>query len=131
MRLPGSEIGNQFLRFALVGAVGTAVQYTVLFLGVEFLSIYAAVASAIGFLLGAVTNYFLNYFLTFGSRSSHLATGSRFAVLVAIGWCLNLAAMGFFAHMLGWHYFLAQVFTTLSCLLWNFSASRWWAFREV
>ena len=62
---------HQFLRFAAVGASGTAVQYSVLWSGVEWAGISAAAASGIGYILGSVVNYLLNYFFTFKSDKGH------------------------------------------------------------
>ena len=46
------SLSRQFLHFAAVGATGTAVQYLTLWLGVEWFSLGAVTASAIGYLLG-------------------------------------------------------------------------------
>ena len=120
---------TQFLRFALVGASGTAVQYLVLWVGVEGLGAGAAAASGAGYALGAVVNYVMNYFFTFGSGESHLRTAGRYFTLLALGWCLNTAIMWALVYGADWNYWMAQVLATGLGLLWNFAGSRWWAFR--
>ena len=122
---------RQFLRFAAVGASGTAVQYAVLWLGVEHFGAVAAVASAIGYLLGAVVNYVLNYFLTFGSSQSHLRTATRYAALLCVGWTLNTVLMYVLVQHAHWYYWAAQIVATGIGLIWNFAGSRWWAFNEA
>lgn len=123
-------LSRQFLHFAAVGLVGTAVQYLTLWIGVEYWGWAAAVASALGYVLGALTNYALNYKFTFKSNASHGATASKFFTVVAIGGCLNTALMALLAHVLDWQYFVAQILTTALGLIWNFAGSRLWAFRE-
>jgi putative flippase GtrA len=122
---------RQFLRFMAVGAGGTAVQYAALWAGVRFDLAPAAIASAVGYLLGSLFNYLLNYYFTFASRKSHLEAAAKFYTLVGVGWLLNTALMGMLVHGRDWNVWLAQVFTTGVCLLWNFAGSKWWAFRHA
>lgn len=124
------SLSRQFLRFAAVGATGTAVQYATLWIGVEFLAASAVVASAIGYVLGSVVNYLLNYFFTFKSGKSHAETAPKYYAVLAIGWCINTGLMKIFVGVLGWNYWLAQVITTGCGLIWNFLGSRLWAFKH-
>lgn len=121
---------EQFLRFALVGASGTGVQYLVLWVGVTFLGAPAAAASAVGYILGAVVNYLLNHAFTFKRQASHGSAAPRYFALLGVGWCINTGLMTLFVHHLGWNYWIAQIITTGIGLMWNFCGSRWWAFSE-
>ena len=125
IRLP-----QQFLRFAAVGGVTTAVQYAVLWLGVDAWRVPAALASAAGYALGVVLSYFLNYLVTFRSSRSHAAAAPRYLAVFGIGWCINIGLMTLFAHRWGWNLWLAQIMATGIGLVWNFSGSRWWTFRQ-
>ena len=122
---------HQFLRFAAVGASGTAVQYAVLWAGVEWAGISAAVASGLGYILGSVVNYLFNYFFTFQSQKNHGEAASKYFTLLGIGWCINTGLMWLLVHQLGWYYWLAQLLVTGIGLLWNFAGSRWWAFKPA
>jgi putative flippase GtrA len=128
---PAASLPTQFLRFAMVGATGTAVQYLVLWLGVERCGLGAAAASGAGYVLGALVNYALNYFLTFGGGQPHLRAASRYFTLLAVGWCLNTALVWLVVRDLHWHYWTAQLLATGLGLLCNFAGSRWWAFRPI
>ncbi|MCY0386286.1 GtrA family protein [Robbsia sp. Bb-Pol-6] len=125
------RVHHQLLRFASVGVVGTAVQYAILWLGVSLLQTSAGVASAIGYIFGAIANYLLNRLFTFKSAGSHSATAPRYLVILVIGWSLNTALMAWWVDGAGWNAWFAQVVTTAIGLAFNFSASRWWAFRSV
>lgn len=125
------SLSRQFIRFAAVGACGTAVQYAVLGAGVELFGAPAALASGIGYLFGSVVNYLLNYFFTFASAKTHAEAATKYFTVLAIGWCINTGLMGLLVHRLGWNYWLAQCLTTGIGLLYNFAGSRLWAFKEA
>lgn len=122
---------KQFLRFAAVGLSGTLVQYLTLWTAHGYLNLISAPsASAIGYVLGSVVNYVLNYFFTFGSSKSHGEAASKYFSILAVGWCINFALMGYLVEQLHWNYWFAQLLSTGLVLIWNFSGSRWWAFRH-
>lgn len=123
------SFARQFFHFAAVGLCGTAVQYLTLWGGVEYVGAPAAAASGCGYLLGSVVNYFLNYFLTFKSEKSHTETAVKYYTVLGIGWCINTSLMTLLVHRWGWQYFVAQVLTTGIGFIWNFSGSRFWAFK--
>jgi putative flippase GtrA len=124
-------LARRFLRFATVGASGTAVQYAVLWAGVSLFDISAAIASAIGYLLGTVSNYLLNYLFTFESGKSHKEAATKYYIVLGVGWCINNTLMAYLVGFHGWNYWIAQIVTTGIGLLWNFTGSQWWAFRPL
>ena len=130
------SLSRQFMKFAAVGACGTSVHYLTLWLCVEYLSLSAVLASAIGYILGSVVNYTLNYFMTFKSEKSHIETASKYYIVIGAGWCINTVLMSIFVHNLHWpyvperwQYIPSQMLTTGIGLIWNFTGSRLWAFR--
>jgi putative flippase GtrA len=129
-RIPRTII-TQFLRFAGVGAIGTAVQYAILTVLVELAGIQPTLASGIGFVGGAFTNYYLNYRFTFQSERRHWYAAPRFFTIAAAGLGLNTLFMTIGTGFLGLHYLIAQCGSTAIVLLWNFSASKLWVFREA
>ncbi len=125
------SISRDFIRFAAVGATGTAVQYAVLWAGVSFFSVSATIASAIGYALGSVLNYLFNYLFTFKSGKSHVEAATKYYAVLAIGLCINIGLMVLFTRHMSLNYWLAQIATTGIGLVWNFSGSKWWAFKPV
>ncbi len=122
------SLSKQFLRFAAVGATGTATQYALLWLGVEFVHIGPVIASTIGYAGGSIVNYLLNYRFTFASGKSHLEAAPKYYAVIGVGLLINTALMGWLTGSLGWYYWPAQLLTTALGLCWNFAGSRWWAF---
>jgi len=122
---------RQFLKFAGVGVVGTAAQYTTLFVLVHFADIYPVAASTAGFILGAFVNYYLNYIFTFESSKPHFEAMPKFFSVAAVGLLLNGLIMEFFISFFSFPYIIAQLIATGLVLLWNFAANRMWTFMET
>jgi putative flippase GtrA len=117
------------VRFGLVGALATALQYVILVILVRGAGVWPPVASAVGFVISAVGNYLLNYHYTFRSRLQHGPAAAKFLVLASVGLALNAALMAVLVDI-GWHYLVAQVCVTALVFLWNFMGNSWWTFRE-
>jgi putative flippase GtrA len=119
---------ERLVRFGMVGALATGVQYLILVALVRWAGLWPPVASALGFLVSAVGNYLLNYHFTFFSRQPHAPAALKFLILSTVGLALNAALM---EHLmdLGWHYLVAQVFVTAIVFLWNFIGNSLWTFR--
>ena len=90
----------------------------------------AVVASAIGCLVGAVTNYVFNYKITFRSGKTHREAAVKFAAVAAAGLALNTIVMAALVDWMHIHYLASQILATGLVLLWNFAAHREWTFRE-
>ncbi len=117
----------KFIAFSIVGAIGTLLHYSILYVLVEFHHFKPAWASSWGALAGLFTNYILNYSLTFKSQQSHIQTFPKFALISSMGLCINLGLMGVLTHHL--YYFYAQIVTTIVVLIWNFFANNIWTFK--
>ena len=120
---------TQFLLFSAVGAVGTAAHFATLIALVQFFQHPPVLASAAGFVIGALVNYWLNYTVTFKSHSPHRIAVPKFFSIALAGLFINTLIM---AIAIGWlHYLLSQALSTGLVLLWNFFCNRFWTFREV
>lgn len=127
-RSPPSETVQQFLRFALIGGVATAVQYAILIMLVQAQVADAVAASAIGFALSALANYALNRRFTFNSTRPHGEALPRFTAVAMVALAVNTGLIWLFHVPFSGHYLLAQVLATCGTLLWNYSANRLWTF---
>jgi putative flippase GtrA len=118
---------SRFVRFALVGAVATAIQYALLILLVRGFHLPPTPASSIGFVVSAVANYLLNYRFTFESEHPHGPAATKFALLAGAGLAINAIIMHVLVgtHV---HYLIAQVCATAVVLFWNFIGNSLWTF---
>ena len=130
MSLPGFSIFRQFVSFAGVGAIATAVHYAILIVLVQFYHLNPTLASGIGAVAGALISYSLNYHYTFRSNGRHAVSVAKFFIVAAVGLVLNSMSMLICIEVFGFHYLLSQVLATGLVLIWSFAVNRAWTFRE-
>lgn len=119
----------QFLKFAAVGAVGTACHYATLVLWVEVLGAPVVPGTLVGFCVGALVNYLIARRFVFDSTRPHAAALPRFALVAATGAVINTAIVALL-NGAGLHYLAAQVVATAVVLAWNFLLNRSWTFTD-
>lgn len=120
---------NQFVRFCLVGSVGTVAHYSALVTIVHFQG-NPMLGSTVGFILGALVNYGLNYRYTFQSASRHYEAMAKFFTIACAGLMLNTLIMGLLIDFLDVHYFVSQICATAGIVLWNYMMNLLWTFRR-
>lgn len=119
---------NRFMRFAAVGAVGTAAHYSLLLALVEGLGAAPLSGSIAGFLLGAVVNYAIGRRFVFASERAHVVAFPRFMAVAGAGLCWNAALMFLLVDTLTIHYLFAQMITTGLLLFWHYAGNALWTF---
>ena len=139
MRRRLKRSGKQFLKFAIVGGLGTLVNLAVLrilLLAWEFaaqttpLSV-EILASALAFMVAVVNNFLLNRWWTFRSTGpAHLEFGKFLTVSLA-GLGLNTVAFSFFRAHLELHVMLSQLLAIGCVLPFNFLLNKFWSFRHA
>lgn len=128
---PALSLSQQFIRFALLGAVGTTGHYIVLLTLVELGLATPVPASTIGFVVGAIINYFLNREFTFRSSVRHRRGLPKFLTLATVGMFINASVMAVTRTQFDLHYVVAQVVATCAVLIWAFVGNRTWTFDDV
>lgn len=121
---------EQFIRFAMVGAVGTVLHFAVLHALVAWAGWPAWLASTLGALCGATVNYTLARLWVFDTQAPHRQAIPRFAAVLAVGMALNAALMAGLADLLQVHHLLAQCVATGCVLAWNYMGHRTWTFTS-
>jgi putative flippase GtrA len=116
-------------RFVVVGGVTALFYYAVLVLLIEVLGAPVMPASAAGYLLAVLLNYLLHHRWTFRSTAAHGTALARFALMLALGFVVNLLVMGFALNTLSLHYLLAQTLAIAVIATLNFAMSSLWVFR--
>ncbi|MGB8338726.1 MAG: GtrA family protein [Burkholderiales bacterium] len=123
---PAPTLARQFMRYAGVGAIGTAGHFAV-YITLVNLRLGVTASSAVGFVVGALINYWLNYHYTFNSDQPHRLAMAKFFTVALVGLALNTLIVFILDH-LQWHFLLAQAAATIVVLMWNFAANRRWTF---
>lgn len=139
----------RFLRFAIVGTVGAAVDFLIFNLFATILKVPALPASMISFVAAVINNFVLNRMWTYpDSRSKRISRQIGQFFLVSIAGLLIRAALFYFlenplinliqsllsvnleiATIIGHNITLALAI--LMVMIWNFLANRYWTFNDV
>jgi len=120
-----------FIKYGIVGCLGTAVDLGSLYLFVDYLHIPLLVATAISFMLAVINNFILNKYWTFQNKNSNIRKQFIKFMLVSItGLFLTEICMAFFVYVLKIWYMAAKLITSGLVLTWNFLANKYWTFKD-
>jgi len=126
---PRAPLVKQFLRFALVGVSNTIITLAVYTLLVQAFGVWYLLASAIGFVAGAVNGYLLNRSWTFRGHRGDALTPVRWGVVQTCGLALDEALLYLWVHVVGLDKLLAQALAIGIVVVVTFAANRTWTFR--
>ena len=139
---------SRFLKFALVGIIGSVVDFGIFNLLATLIGIPAVSASIISFSVAVVNNFILNRYWTFpdtrstpiikqmiqfaivsviglGIRTPLFAAMEKLLVPLAQKWIPNVLTPTIVGHN------LSLAIAILVVMLWNFFANRLWTFRDA
>ena len=125
------KTGRQFVKFGIVGALNTSIQFVVFVVLFRWLNIPMLVASGVGYLAGIINSYLINRVWTFEVREKR-QTGEflRFVAVNIVSMGVNLGTLKMLADGVGLMPEVAQVLAIGSSLVVNFSGNKWWTFRD-
>jgi len=121
---------EQFLRFGIVGASSTVIDWGFYFALTRLFGIYYLLAKALSFLVAVCNSYFWNRRWTF--RSTHpdqLRQFAKFLTTNLIGLGLNTSIMYLVVSRMGLTDYVGLPVATALVTIWNFTASKFWTFR--
>lgn len=127
-RIMQARLGS-FFRFAIVGVLNTAIDYTI-FLGLSWVGVSIVLAQTLSYSTGTLNSYLLNRNWTFRERNLS-GTWKPFVSFIM----LNLITLGCTAALLSmlyqltdWTLPICKLLATLAGLVINYSGSRLWVF---
>lgn len=123
-----SEIGK-LMRFAVVGAIGTTLDYLVLNFSHLSLGLGLYWALTLGFTAGALNNYLLNSLWSFRQPLSWKKLG-QFLSVALIGLGLNNGIVFLLNEYWDIHYNAAKLVAIFIVFFWNYLTNRFWTFSE-
>jgi dolichol-phosphate mannosyltransferase len=122
---------RQFIKFGIVGASGTVVNFLVAHALEKTTTLSWFADFAIGFMVGGVSNYIFNRIWTFGSRRNPFVEGLQFLTVSALALVAGGAIFAI-AKRFDVHHFTATWFVaTLSGTFVNFFINKYWTFRHL
>lgn len=115
----------EIFRFAFTGGVCFVVEFLCLTLMVEFFHVPVLIATAIAFLISVAVNYVLCVKWVFtGAKDGGAAVRTAFLITSGMGFGLNELFMWLLNIVLGVHYMIAKVISTLLVMIWNYFTKR-------
>lgn len=140
---------TRFIKFAIVGGIGTLVDFAVFNLFATLIGVAAVTSSVISFTAAVVNNYVLNRLWTYpDSRSKSLTRQmTEFTVVNVLGLAIRTPIFALLESPLGELYArsglpqvispvdfghnLALAVAILVVMFWNYFVNRYWTFNDV
>jgi putative flippase GtrA len=129
----------RFMRFAVVGALGTLIDFSLLIVFKEWVGLSTLIANSLSSVAGIANNFTLNRLWTFSDAPAKpvLVQLAQFVAVSLVGITLNNgivlmleAPFGLLPGIGMYGYVLAKVIATGVVIFWNFSANRLWTFKR-
>ena len=120
-----------FIKYAVVGFLGTALDLGSLYLFVDVLHLHLLFSTALSFTLAVINNFTLNKYWTFQNKSSNVRKQFiKFLIVSTIGLLMTEMCMAFFVYVLQLWYMASKLITSGLVLMWNFLANKYWTFKD-
>jgi len=120
----------QFIRFSVVGASGTAIDFGLTYLLKEKLRLNPYIANSTGFIIAASSNYLFNRIWAFRNHNPQIGEQyTLFMIIALIGLLINNATI--YLLIKKWHlnFYLSKVAATVIVMIWNFGMNYLFTFR--
>ncbi len=127
----------KFLKYSIVGLLGTVSDFSLTVLLVELTFLAAPVASSCGFVVAVIQNFLLNRFWTFPEANQHRFQSQmfRFVVVSVVGLAIHTVVFVvtnmLFRSSMPDGYRLAKLIAIFVVLWWNFTMNRHWTFSQA
>lgn len=123
---------GQLFRYGIVGGLAFVVDYGNLWILTELFGLHYLLSAAIAFILGLTCNYLLSTRFVFGeSRLNNAwAEFAGFLIIGLVGLALNELIMYVTHGLMGMHYMLGKIISTIIVFFWNFLARRFMLFKS-
>jgi putative flippase GtrA len=123
-------LARSFVRFAVVGAIATAIHAAVFAALIETTRIDPVAATVVAFAAAFVAGFVLNRRWTFGSRAAPAAQLPRYLASQLAGLALSAAIMHVAVHLQRWSPYAGLALSIALVPPVTFALSRWWVFRN-
>ncbi len=121
---------TRFIRFGMVGLLGTGIDFGMTWLCKEQLKINKYLANTIGFSCAVCSNYLLNRFWTFESTDNHIMLQfSKFLVVALMGLAINNLLLYLLVKKVKYNFYLLKLIVTGVVVFWNFFANLLYTFH--
>lgn len=123
---------NKFIKFCIVGLIGTIVNLGILY-GLTTLGLYYLISGAIAIEASVLANFFLNRAWTFKEESIHVTFKNAIFkdhVTRFIGIILNFVCLFVFTEFFNMYYIISMIIGIAVSTLWNFIGNSRWVWKS-
>ncbi len=121
----------KFIKFGIVGLVGTFVDFGFTWLFKEKFRLNKYIANAIGFSMAVINNYLLNRFWTFQSNNHQWGTEfGKFVAFSVVGLVLNTLFIRLYNDKLKIPFYYAKGLAIICVFFWNFFVNYFFNFHH-
>ena len=136
----GKKSYRQFVKFAIVGAFNTGVDWAIFYPAKAILlrdfstlnlQTIRQLAKALSFIVSALSSYIMNRKWTFRSKDARVGRQAiKFMMVSTMGLMINSTVFYFATARLEWRDIYGLISATAAATLWNFLANKKWTFRD-
>jgi len=125
-----SQVIKQFLRFLIVGAVNTGVDFGIYLLLTRYLGVPYVLSTVISVGCAMGVSYLLHKAITFRNREPHSVNKvAKFLCVGLTGMAINAGIVYCGVHIFGIYDLYAKIGATLAVLIWSFLLQKIWVFE--
>jgi putative flippase GtrA len=132
VELLSSEFVIKFIRYALVGFTGVAVDFSITYIFKEYAKVSKYIANSLGFSTAVVTNYLLNRYWTFGAGNEDVFIQfGTFLGVSLVGLLINNIIIFLLNEKLKMNFYISKVIAIMVVVFWNFFVNYYYTFRSA
>ncbi len=122
----------EFVKFATVGAMGTVVNLSILYLFTDIFKIYYLISEVFAFFISVLNNYILNKIWTFKEeiKENMVIKYIQYSIVSVISLAVNIIILFVLVEYFNIWYIFAGVIAIAASFLVNFIGNKLWTFRE-
>jgi len=123
---------KEFVKFGVVGGIGTLVNLAILYLLTEKAGVYYMISAILSFIVAMSSNFILNKLWTF-KENIKLEIGKKYLQFGLVSFSallVNLFFLYIFTEVLGIYYIISQVLAIGIALIINFLGNKIWTFSK-
>lgn len=130
-KILSKPIIKQFIKFGIVGGLGTLVNIAILYIFTDFFHIYYIASEIIAFIVSGLHNYVLDKVWTFKENIEDKAVLKyiQFFSISVISLVINLIILYILVEFFVLWYILAEIVAIVCAFLSNFAGNKFWTFR--
>lgn len=120
----------QFAKYCVVGATAAVVDFGLLYILTDLVSVHYLLSNTLSFIAAALVNYYLNRKWTFRSTGQKRKQLPIFFTVATAGLFINDGIMFLGVEYLTLHYLWAKVVATGIVTVWNYLGNKFFTFKE-